>query len=90
MSRTVHCKKYQQTLPGLDAPPLPGQLGQDIYNEVSAQAWKEWQVNQTMLINEYRLNLVDPKARAFLTTELQRFLDNEDYAKPNGYVPPES
>ncbi len=90
MSRTVFCRKYQAELPGLAVPPLPGELGQRIYEEVSQQAWQEWQANQTMLINEHRLNLIDPAARAFLTGEMERFFDNENYAKPEGYVPPSS
>lgn len=90
MSRTVLCRKYRTELPGLVVPPLPGELGQDIYERVSAKAWQEWQANQTMLINEHRLNLMDQTARAFLTQEMERFLENEDYAKPEGYVPPSS
>ncbi len=90
MSRTVFCRKYKAELPGLAVPPLPGELGQQIYEEISQQAWQEWQANQTMLINEHRLNLMDPVARSFLTGEMERFFDNEDYAKPEGYVPPSS
>ena len=90
MTRTVFCKKYQKTLPGLALPPLPGALGKTIYESISAEAWHQWQENQTMLINEYRLSLMDPKAREFLTTEMQRFLDNEEYAKPAGYILPSS
>ena len=90
MSRTVFCKKYQTELPGLVFPPLPGTLGQEIFESVSEKAWKEWQANQTMLINEHRLSLMDRDAREFLTQEMRRFLDNEDYAKPEGYIPPSS
>jgi Fe-S cluster biosynthesis and repair protein YggX len=90
MSRVVFCKKYKEELAGLPVPPLPGTLGQEIYEQVSEKAWKEWQANQTMLINEHRLSLMDRAARDFLTQEMQRFLDNEEYAKPEGYVPPSS
>ena len=31
MSRTVFCTKYQQELPGLDAPPYPGPTGSSLY-----------------------------------------------------------
>ena len=88
MPRLVLCKKYNRELPGLQAPPLPGVLGQEIFDTVSEQAWKEWQANQTMLINEHRLNLMDASTRKFLTEEMHRFLANENYAKPEGYVPP--
>lgn len=89
MSRTVFCKKYQKELPGLMAPPLPGERGQTIYETISEQAWQEWQANQTMLINEHRLSLMDPNAREFLTQEMERFFQNEEYARPEGFVPPE-
>ena len=88
MVRHVICKKYNCKLPGLAVPPLPGALGQEIYNSISEKAWKEWQANQTMLINEHRLNLMDVEARKFLTSEMRRFFANEDYAKPQGYVSP--
>lgn len=90
MSRTVLCKKFGQELPGLERAPYPGAKGQDIFENVSAKAWQEWQANQLMLINEHRLNLMDKDARAWLETEMDKFLSGEDYAKPEGYVPPSS
>lgn len=47
MTRTVHCRKHKQDLPGLPRPPYPGAKGEDIYNNVSQQAWDEWQKHQT-------------------------------------------
>lgn len=90
MPRHVLCKKFNRELPGLEVPPLPGALGQEIFDTISKRAWKEWQVNQTMLINEYRLNLMDASARNFLRNEMHKFFANEHYAKPKGYVPPVS
>jgi len=34
----VQCVKLQKLLPGLDAPPWPGELGKRICDNVSAQA----------------------------------------------------
>lgn len=90
MTRIVFCRKYQQELPGLPVPPLPGSVGLSIFENISEKAWKEWQSNQTMLINEHRLSLMDLDARKFLTQEMHRFFDNQEYAKPEGYVPPSS
>lgn len=90
MSRTVFCKKYQKELKGLDFPPMPGPAGEDIYQHVSAQAWKEWQTHQTMLINEKHLNMMDPNARKFLQEQMQKFFENEDFEQAEGYVPPKS
>ena len=87
MGRSVFCKKYQQQLPGLDAPPLPGAVGADIFENVSAKAWSEWQHLQTMLINEHHLSMVDRSARDYLSEQRRRFLANEDFETPAGYVP---
>lgn len=88
MSRSVFCKKYQQDLPGLDLPPMPGPKGQEIYQTVSRKAWEEWQKHQTMLINEKHLNLMDPNARAYLQQQMALFLDNQPFDRAEGYVPP--
>ncbi|MFT4822710.1 MAG: Fe-S cluster biosynthesis and repair protein YggX [Halioglobus sp.] len=88
MSRTVFCKKYQKDLEGLDAPPFPGPKGHDLFENVSKQAWADWQAQQTMLINEKHLSLVDPAARKYLQEEMDKFFAGEDYDKAEGYVPP--
>ena len=76
MSRTVHCRKYGEELEGLDAPPLPGARGQEIFEQVSKRAWLEWQALQTTLINEKHLSLIDKEARAYLSDQMERFFDN--------------
>ena len=87
MSRTVFCRKYQKEMEGLDAPPYPGAKGQDIFDNISKQAWEEWQAHQTMLINERQLKMMDPEARKFLQEEMDKFMAGEDYAQADGYVP---
>lgn len=88
MTNTVFCRKYQQELPALPFPPLPGKQGQEIQATVSKQAWEEWQALQTRLINEKHLNMLEPEARAYLMEQMQRFLDNETTDHAEGYVPP--
>ena len=88
MTRTVHCRKYNEDLPGLDRPPYPGAKGEDIFNNVSRKAWEEWQKHQTMLINERRLNKMNADDRKFIQAEMDKFLAGEDYAQAEGYVPP--
>jgi len=90
MTRTVLCRKYKKELPGLEAAPYPGPRGQEIYDEVSKQAWEEWQAHQTMLINEKHLSLADAQTRKYLQEEMQKFLSGEDYDRAEGYVPPEA
>lgn len=87
MSRVVQCRKYNKELPGLAVPPYPGPKGQEIYENVSQQAWQEWQAQQTMLINEKQLNLMDPDTRKYLQQEMDKFLANEEYDRAEGYVP---
>ena len=85
MSRNIVCIKLNQEAEGLATPPFPGALGEKIFNQVSKQAWKMWLDHQTMLINEYRLSLVDPKAREFLRTELEKYFFGEGSDKPAGF-----
>ena len=89
MSRTVNCRRYKEELPGLEAPPFPGPAGQDVYENVSAKAWQEWQDMQTMLINEKHLNMMDKEARKYLNEQRNRFLSGEDTDQAEGYVAPE-
>ena len=63
MARMVKCVKLGREAEGLDFPPWPGELGRRIWENVSKEAWQLWLNHQTMLMNEYRLNAMDPKAR---------------------------
>ena len=86
MTRTVLCRKYQEQLPGIDLPPMPGSLGQDIFENVSLRAWQEWQQLQTMLINENHLSMRDSQARRYLLEQMQKFFNNEPHDRPAGFV----
>lgn len=77
MSRKVNCVKLGEELDGLEFAPFPGEMGQKIFDNVSKEAWKQWLGQQTILINEYRLSSLDPKARSFLQEEMQKFLFND-------------
>ena len=89
MVRMVHCVKTGQEAEGLPAPPYPGELGKRVYENVSQEAWRMWLQHQTMLINEYRLTPIEPKARQFLEEEMEKFFFGEGSSKPQEYVPPE-
>lgn len=77
MSRTIYCVYLKKEAEGLDFPPYPGELGQKIFESISKEAWSKWLLRQTMLINEYRLSLIDPKANALLKEEMEKFLFGE-------------
>ena len=87
MSRTVNCVLLGREAPGLERLPYPGPLGQRIYEQVSAEAWKKWVAHQVMLINEYRLSPVEPKARKFLETEMEKFFFSGGSQKPAEFQP---
>lgn len=88
MARMVQCVLLGKELEGLERQPYPGPLGQRIYENVSRQAWQQWLRHQTMLINEYRLSAIEPKARKFLEQEMEKFFFGGGAKKPEGYVPP--
>ena len=87
MTRMVFCKHFGEELEGLDRPPLPGPKGQKIFDEVSKKAWQAWQAEQTMLINEKQLSLMDPEARKYLQDQMDKYLSCENYDRAEGFVP---
>jgi Fe-S cluster biosynthesis and repair protein YggX len=89
MTRTVFCRKHKQDLEGLDFVPFPGPKGQDVFENVSKQAWQEWLKHQTMLINEKHLNMMQKETREYLAEQMQKFLSGSEFDQAEGYVPPE-
>lgn len=90
MARTVHCIKLGVEAEGLDFPVYPGELGKRIFDNVSKQAWAEWMRQQTMLVNENRLNLADARARQYLARQMEKHFFGEGADQATGYVPPTS
>ena len=90
MARMVKCIKLGTEAEGLDFPPLPGELGKKIFENVSKEAWAQWIKLQTMLINENRLSLVDPRARQYLQEQVIKHFFGEGADAATGYVPPKA
>ncbi len=89
--RMVNCVKMKQELPGLAEVPFDGHpLGQKIYENVSAEGWKQWVEHMKMLMNEYRLNLGNPEAQQFLLDQMEKYFFGEGSEKPKEFVPPAS
>jgi Fe-S cluster biosynthesis and repair protein YggX len=88
MARMVKCVKLGKEAEGLDRPTYPGELGKRIYANVSKEAWQLWLRQQTMLINEYRLSPIEPKARKFLEEQMEKFFFGEGADTPPDFVPP--
>jgi Fe-S cluster biosynthesis and repair protein YggX len=88
MSRTVFCQRLQKEGDGLDFQLYPGELGKKIFDNICKEAWSEWQKKQTMLINENKLNMMQPEARKFLEEQMQGYLFEGKEPDIEGYVPP--
>jgi Fe-S cluster biosynthesis and repair protein YggX len=82
----VQCVVLKREAEGLDRPSYPGELGRRIFDSVSKEVWGRWVRHQVMLINEYRLSPVDPKARKFLEAEMEKFFFGPGSEKPQEFV----
>ena len=49
-------------------------VGTRVVGEICRECWAQWLKQQTMLINHYGLNVMDPQARTFLTKNMEAFL----------------
>ncbi len=74
MTRMVECVKLKKMAEGLERQPYPGELGQRVFETISKEAWQLWMQQQTILINENRLSLAEPKSREFLEEQMVKFL----------------
>ena len=90
MAHLVQCVLLKKEAPGLDRAPYPGELGKRIYENVSKAAWSQWITHQTMLLNEYRLTPVEPKARKFLEAEMEKFFFGAGSKAPEGFTAPKN
>jgi Fe-S cluster biosynthesis and repair protein YggX len=88
MPRMVKCVKLGRELPGLNEPPFDTELGQKIYENVSAEAWKMWAEHSKMLLNEYRLQPWKPEAQQFLVEQMQQYFFGSGAQLPKEFVPP--
>ena len=89
-TRMVKCVKFGREMPGLDRVPWKGELGKRIYESVSKDAWKLWIEHSKMVMNEYRLNPLDPNSQKIIEEQMEQFFFGEGARLPEGYVPPKS
>ncbi|AEY00666.1 oxidative damage protection protein [Oceanimonas sp. GK1] len=88
MSRTIFCQRLKKEAEGLDFQMYPGELGKRIYDNISKEAWSEWQKKQTMLINEKKLNMMNAEHRQLLEKEMVAYLFEGADVDIEGYTPP--
>jgi len=86
--RMVFCVKFQREMPGLETSPWPGELGQRIYEHVSAEAWRMWEDRMRMILNEYRLMPFQKEAQDLVAQLMEEFFFGEGSALPPDYQPP--
>ncbi len=88
MSRMVFCQRLKKDAEGLDFQLYPGELGKNIFDNISKEAWAQWQSKQTMLINEKKLNMMNQEDRQFLEIEMVKYLFEGHDTVIEGYTPP--
>ena len=86
----VHCVKFDKDMPGLERIPWKGELGKRVYDSVSAEAWKLWIEYSKMLVNEYRLNPLDPASQKIMEEQMEQYFFGEGAKLPEGYVAPKA
>lgn len=89
-TRMVKCVKFGKEMPGLERPPWSGELGKRVYENVSEEAWKLWIEYSKMIMNEYRLNPLDPNSHKVMEEQMEQFFFGEGAKLPEGYVPPKA
>jgi Fe-S cluster biosynthesis and repair protein YggX len=89
-TRMVQCVKFGKEMPGLDRIPWKGELGKRVYENVSKEAWKLWIEHSKMVMNEYRLNPLDPSSQKIMEEQMEQFFFGEGSKLPEGYVPPKA
>jgi len=90
MPRMVKCVKLGREAEAMKFKPFNDEFGQRLYDSVSQEAWKLWLEHSKMLINEYRLDLLDPRAQKILREQCDKFFFGEGAQLPPDYVPPKA
>lgn len=88
MSRTIYCTFLKREAEGQDFQFYPGELGKRIFDNISKEAWAQWQTKQTMLINEKKLSMMNVADRKVLEQEMINFLFEGQDVHIQGYTPP--
>ena len=85
-TRLVQCKKLQKELPGLAKPPFPNALGQEIFENISKEAWDLWLKESVRYINTYHVDLSSKQGQEFLVKQLRVWLGLEEGALAVGVL----
>ena len=83
MTRTVQCIKLGSEAEGLEFQPWPGEVGKRIFDTVSKEAWQGWLRQQTILINEYKLNPLDKDHKKYLAEQMEAYFFGDGIVLPD-------
>lgn len=87
MPHMVQCVKLGREAEGLDEPPFDTELGKKIYENVSKQAWAQWQDHMKMLLNEYRLQPWRKEHQEMIVKAMDDYFFGAGGEKPKEYKP---
>ncbi len=85
--RMVECVKFGKLMEGLPKPPLKGEMGQRVFDQVSKEAWRMWLEHSKMLINEFRLDLMSEHGQRVWLDELEKYFWGEGSKLPPDFQP---
>ena len=71
----VLCARCHRVAHKLPKPPFKGAQGQEIFERICADCWREWIPMGTKVINELRLPLNDPQAQKLYDQHMLEFLN---------------
>ena len=83
MSNSFQCARCAKAEPRLPQAPLPGAVGEELLARVCADCWNEWREMEVRVINELRLNFMDPDAQEKLDRQMRAFLFPGDAPTPS-------
>ncbi len=89
MVSQVYCTVLNREAPALEKAPYPGDLGQRILENVSAEGWQQWLERLVLIINENQLSTADPRHIEFIEQQMLGFLfgEGEGGGVPSGFRP---
>jgi Fe-S cluster biosynthesis and repair protein YggX len=86
--RIVHCRLLKKDLPGLDRQPYKNDLGRQIYEEISKEAWQQWLKDSVKYINTYRVDLAAPEGQKFMLDQCSKYFGFQEGELPaTAFVP---
>lgn len=69
----ITCSRCSQTRPAVAVVPYTGELAEELIRQVCQNCWSEWEKVEVMVINELRLDFMDPKSPDILVQQMREF-----------------